>query len=415
MGPLGPRRLAPGVRHEARQARARHPDRHLRARARADRRRASTTATRSSRSPRGRCRLLALRSARRARLRVVREQVPGLVRASTARSGRRSATAPIPPSGFLPLNFINMAPPFCWTCQGLVRAPRTTGGTGSSVATATRTRFYCSTECQWMDESNPGRYTGDRNYLDRYHGWEASEVIRDLGFVRADGETLIGQPHLRRRAALDARRHPRPRPHGSSARTSGWRASSGCRPATGGRRATAVPLSVADRVRSMRVRFEPIGEEIECAPEETVLDAAFRQGYNLVYGCREGQCSACKCFLLEGDVALKRYSSFALSDTERVERLLADVPGDARAGPRRRAAALRPRRLPARARDPRSATAAVEAVEPLTARHRAAGPARAGSSSFTPGQYVDLHVPGEPTARGARSRWPTCPATTGSS
>ena len=68
---------------------------------------------------------------------------------------------------------------------------------------------------------------------------------------------------------------------------------------------------------SPRVRFEPIGEEIDCAPEETVLDAAFRHGYNLVYGCREGQCSACKCFLLEGDVALRRYSSFALSDSER--------------------------------------------------------------------------------------------------
>jgi hypothetical protein len=37
---------------------------------------------------------------------------------------------------------------------------------------------------------------GDRNYLDRYHGWEASEVIRDLGYIRSDGETLIGQPHL---------------------------------------------------------------------------------------------------------------------------------------------------------------------------------------------------------------------------
>ena len=66
----------------------------------------------------------------------------------------------------------------------------------------------------------------------------------------------------------------------------------------------------------MRVRFEPLGEEIECGAEETVLDAAFRQGYNLVYGCREGQCSACKCFLLEGHAALKRYSNFALSDTE---------------------------------------------------------------------------------------------------
>ena len=61
-----------------------------------------------------------------------------------------------------------------------------------------------------MDESNPGRYTGDRNYLDRYHGWEASDVVRDLGFVRADGETLIGQPHLgaeRRWTLSDIREH----------------------------------------------------------------------------------------------------------------------------------------------------------------------------------------------------------------
>ncbi|HEX4107361.1 MAG TPA: 2Fe-2S iron-sulfur cluster binding domain-containing protein [Solirubrobacteraceae bacterium] len=64
------------------------------------------------------------------------------------------------------------------------------------------------------------------------------------------------------------------------------------------------------------VRLEPIEEEIECGDDETVLDAAFRQGFNLVHGCREGQCSACKCFLLEGEVTLKRYSSFALSDTE---------------------------------------------------------------------------------------------------
>jgi propane monooxygenase large subunit len=97
-----------------------------------------------------------------------------------------------PKAGFLPLDFINLAPPFCWTCQGLCvsesdRRHRVVGS---------RTRFYCSKECQWLDESNPGRYTGDRNYLDRYHGWEASEVIQDLGFVRADGETLIGQPHL---------------------------------------------------------------------------------------------------------------------------------------------------------------------------------------------------------------------------
>ena len=68
-----------------------------------------------------------------------------------------------------------------------------------------------------------------------------------------------------------------------------------------------------------RVLFEPIGEEIDCDEEESVLDASFRQGYNLVYGCREGQCSACKAYLLEGEVALKPYSTFALSDSEEAQ------------------------------------------------------------------------------------------------
>jgi propane 2-monooxygenase small subunit len=68
---------------------------------------------------------------------------------------------------------------------------------------------------------------------------------------------------------------------------------------------------------SPRVRFEPLGEEIDCGSDEAVLDAAFRQGYNLAHGCREGQCSACKCYLLSGDADLKPYSTFALSDTER--------------------------------------------------------------------------------------------------
>ena len=66
-----------------------------------------------------------------------------------------------------------------------------------------------------------------------------------------------------------------------------------------------------------RVLFEPIGEEIDCDEEESVLDAAFRHGYNLVYGCREGQCSACKAYLLEGEVVLKPYCDvFALSESE---------------------------------------------------------------------------------------------------
>jgi NAD(P)H-flavin reductase/ferredoxin len=149
---------------------------------------------------------------------------------------------------------------------------------------------------------------------------------------------------------------------------------------------------------SPRVRFEPLGEEIDCGPEETVLDAAFRQGYNLAYGCREGQCSACKCFVLEGEVDFKKYSNFALSDTERGNGY-----------------ALMCRALPERDVtiellhfDPdnyrlENAIRDVEAevVELVELTHDIVGLQLSVPDDFSwlPGQYVDVHVPG---AQGAR-------------
>src|SRR5713101_1380928 len=65
-----------------------------------------------------------------------------------------------------------------------------------------------------------------------------------------------------------------------------------------------------------RVRFQPVGIEIEVNEDETVLNAAFRQGISLTHGCREGQCSACKSFLLDGDMEMEKYSTFALPEYE---------------------------------------------------------------------------------------------------
>jgi propane monooxygenase reductase subunit len=65
------------------------------------------------------------------------------------------------------------------------------------------------------------------------------------------------------------------------------------------------------------VRFEPVGVEMEIEDGETVLEAAFRQGISVMHGCKEGQCSSCKSRLLEGDIELKKYSTFALPDYER--------------------------------------------------------------------------------------------------
>jgi ferredoxin len=67
------------------------------------------------------------------------------------------------------------------------------------------------------------------------------------------------------------------------------------------------------------VRLEPVGIEFEVDEDETVLDGAFRQGLMLMHGCKEGQCAACKSFLLDGDVDLDKYSTFALPDYEEAE------------------------------------------------------------------------------------------------
>ncbi|HZO71980.1 MAG TPA: 2Fe-2S iron-sulfur cluster binding domain-containing protein [Ktedonobacteraceae bacterium] len=68
-----------------------------------------------------------------------------------------------------------------------------------------------------------------------------------------------------------------------------------------------------------KVRFQPVDIEIEVSEDETVLNAAFRQGVSLTHGCREGQCGACKSFLLDGDLEMKKYSTFALPDYESEE------------------------------------------------------------------------------------------------
>src|ERR1700754_3561626 len=69
-----------------------------------------------------------------------------------------------------------------------------------------------------------------------------------------------------------------------------------------------------------RGRFEPVGIEIEVDEEQPVRRSAAEQGLMLMHGCKEGQCSSCKSFVLDGDdIELDRYSTFALPDYEKDE------------------------------------------------------------------------------------------------
>src|SRR2546429_4326643 len=139
------------------------------------------------------------------------------------------------------------------------------------------------------------------------------------------------------------------------------------------------------------VRLEPVGIEFEVDEDETVLDGAFRQGLMLMHGCKEGQCSACKSFLLDGDVDLERYSTFALPDFEEAEgwTLLC------------RAHAYSDLEVELINYDeevlhggtpPRTVSTIVEAVEPLTADIRWLKLRPQEPLEFKPGQYVDIRI-----------------------
>lgn len=70
---------------------------------------------------------------------------------------------------------------------------------------------------------------------------------------------------------------------------------------------------------SNQLAIEPLGETIEVDEEQTLLDAALRQGIYLPHACCHGLCGTCKVQVLEGEVEHGDASPFALMDFEREE------------------------------------------------------------------------------------------------
>jgi propane monooxygenase reductase subunit len=149
------------------------------------------------------------------------------------------------------------------------------------------------------------------------------------------------------------------------------------------------------------VRFEPVGIEIEVGEDQTILRAAAEQGIMLMHGCKEGQCSSCKSFVLDGDdIELDKYSTFALPDYEREEgftllcrahpyedvtiELLNFDEDMIRSG------------LPIQ-----EAVAEVVSIDPVThdMRHLVLQLVEPEEIKFFPGQYVDITVPGTEATR----------------
>lgn len=68
---------------------------------------------------------------------------------------------------------------------------------------------------------------------------------------------------------------------------------------------------------SFKVHIEPSGHEFVAEDQETILEAALRQGLALPYSCRNGACGACKGQILSGTVEYGEYEQKALPEPEK--------------------------------------------------------------------------------------------------
>lgn len=67
------------------------------------------------------------------------------------------------------------------------------------------------------------------------------------------------------------------------------------------------------------VTIEPAGQQFKAEPDETLLEAALRQGIVLPYGCKDGACGSCKAKAKEGSWEQGAHQTSALKSEEQAQ------------------------------------------------------------------------------------------------
>ncbi|WP_298423026.1 2Fe-2S iron-sulfur cluster binding domain-containing protein [Rhodoblastus sp.] len=147
-----------------------------------------------------------------------------------------------------------------------------------------------------------------------------------------------------------------------------------------------------------QLTIEPLGEEIEVAEGQTILDACLRAGVYLPHACGHGLCGTCKTQVLDGEIDHGEASSFALMDFERDEGFVlactatiksdVTIEADVEEDPDARKISVR------------DFVGEVVALENLTGDVKGVRLAlRDGPIDFQAGQYVNLLLPGIAASR----------------
>lgn len=141
--------------------------------------------------------------------------------------------------------------------------------------------------------------------------------------------------------------------------------------------------------------IEPLGQTIEVEEGQTLLEAALRNGVYLPHACCHGLCATCKVQVVDGEVDHGEASTFALMDFEREEnktlaccaRALSDVTIEADVEEEPDA-----RNFPVRDHG-----GTVSRISALTPTIKGVWVTLDGDGmDFQAGQYVNLHLPGQP-------------------
>ena len=103
-----------------------------------------------------------------------------------------------PAAGFLPLAVMAQEglPPLCRVCHMPCVLPRLDASGGRVVQKDDAHHAFCSVQCEAVYDLTPARYNQHKTWYELFDGMSLSEVIEKCGYLRSDGKTLIGQPHL---------------------------------------------------------------------------------------------------------------------------------------------------------------------------------------------------------------------------
>lgn len=143
---------------------------------------------------------------------------------------------------------------------------------------------------------------------------------------------------------------------------------------------------------SFELTIEPLGYSFAIDEDQTLLDAALRNGIYIPHACGHGLCGTCKVKVVEGEVDLGEASPFALMDFEREEGValaccakpLSDVVIEAEIEEDPDALSIPLRDL----------TVTIERIEALTPTIKGVWLRLSNPFPFQAGQYIQISAPG---------------------